>query len=68
MQSDEHIPQHALEKYAMEMLPESEIELVENHLLACEACRGRLGHLNQFMADLLKVVRETTQEVALEDG
>ncbi len=67
MNFDEHIPQDALEQYAMETLPESEIAPLEMHLVGCEACQDRLGHLNQFMADLLKVAREITQGVPPED-
>ena len=41
---NEHIWQDALEQYAMETLPESEIEPLEMHLLVCEACQDRLKH------------------------
>ena len=45
MEFNEHIPQDALEQYAMETLPESEIEPLEMHLLVCEACQDRLRDL-----------------------
>ena len=63
MDLNEHIWQDALEQYAMETLPESEIEPLEMHLLVCEACQDRLKHLDEFIAALRAAARKTAQDV-----
>jgi len=55
---DEHISEDAIEQYAMETLPQSEIEPLEMHLLVCEACQDRLTRIDQFIAALRAVARK----------
>ena len=52
MDLSEHILHDALERYAMETLPESEIAPLEVHLLVCPACQGRSRDLDDFLAAL----------------
>ena len=65
---NEHIWQDALEQYAMETLPESEIEPLEMHLLVCEACQDRLKHLDEFIAALRAAARKIAQDVPEEQA
>lgn len=68
MEFDEHISQDALEQYAMETSPESEIAPLEMHLLICPACQDRLGHLDQFITALCAAARKIAQEMPEESG
>lgn len=62
MEFAEHISQDALERYAMETSPDSEIEPLEMHLLVCEACQDRLKHLDEFLAALCAAARKIARD------
>ncbi len=68
MDLSEHVSQDALEQYAMETLPESEIEPLEEHLLVCEPCQDRLTHIDQFIAALRAAARKIAQDAPGEKG
>jgi anti-sigma factor RsiW len=68
MDPSDHISQDALEQYAMETLPESEIEPLEVHLRVCEACQDRLGHLDQFITAFCAAARKIAQDAPGEEG
>jgi hypothetical protein len=44
----EHVSEDLLERYLAQQGSESEVEVVETHLLICEACRGRLDELEDY--------------------
>src|SRR5215467_8171694 len=49
-QSTPHIHEDLLDQYAMATLPESSIADVEEHLLTCSLCQGRLVQADEFVA------------------
>lgn len=68
MDLGQQISKEELEQYAMEKLPESEIEPLEMHLLVCEACQDRLKHLDEFIAAVCAAARKITREAPPEEG
>jgi hypothetical protein len=48
-EQDSHAPDDVLEQYSLGTLPEEEAELLEEHLLICEECRGRLEETDAFI-------------------
>ncbi|HEY3443640.1 MAG TPA: zf-HC2 domain-containing protein [Paludibaculum sp.] len=46
----DHIPDEALEQYAMGKLPESEVASLEEHLLICLDCQYRLDAMDEYVA------------------
>jgi hypothetical protein len=58
----QHITDESLERYAMQMLPESELGPLEEHLLTCPNCLDRLQAEIEFVAamrDAAVTVRNT---------
>lgn len=45
----------------METLRETEIAPLELHLVLCEACQGRLTHIDQFIAAFCAAARKIAQ-------
>jgi anti-sigma factor RsiW len=68
MDLSEHVSQDASERYAVENLPESEIEPLEMHLLVCETCQDRLKHFDQFIAALRAAARKIAREGSPQTG
>jgi hypothetical protein len=48
--SVEHVPEDDVERYAMRSLPAPESDRLEEHLLVCSVCRGRLESTEQYVA------------------
>lgn len=48
----EHVSEDDLERYAMRTLPESAVAPLEEHLLICAECRGRLVETERYVAPL----------------
>ena len=44
----EHVSEKLLERYLTQQGSESEVEVVETHLLICDSCRGRLDELEDY--------------------
>jgi hypothetical protein len=44
----EHVSEKLLERYLAHQGSESEVEVVETHLLICDSCRGRLDELEDY--------------------
>jgi hypothetical protein len=44
----EHVSEKLLERYLAQQGSESEVEVVETHLLICDSCRGRLDELEDY--------------------
>ena len=44
----EHVSEKLLERYLAQQGSESEVEVVETHLLVCDSCRGRLDELEDY--------------------
>jgi hypothetical protein len=44
----EHVSEMLLERYLTQQGSESEVEVVETHLLICDSCRGRLDELEDY--------------------
>jgi len=44
----EHVSERLLERYLAQQGSESEVEVVETHLLICDSCRGRLDELEDY--------------------
>jgi hypothetical protein len=42
LSSNAHIPEHAVDLYALDRLPEVEVAVIEEHLLSCAQCRSDL--------------------------
>jgi predicted anti-sigma-YlaC factor YlaD len=57
-----HITHDALEQYAFKQLSETEIDLIEEHLLVCEYCRGTLD----FVEEEIRLLREALRLSELE--
>jgi len=62
--ADQHIPDEALELYAMNRLPETDTEGLETHLLTCERCQERLKDVDEYV----KAVRAALRELRSERG
>jgi anti-sigma factor RsiW len=45
-----HITEEDLERYAMRMAPEADLERIEEHLLICAECRDRLIETERVVA------------------
>ena len=54
-----HESEDRLELYALRRLPDSEVELVENHLLLCEECRERLEEVSAFAFSMRDTLKDT---------
>jgi predicted anti-sigma-YlaC factor YlaD len=46
----DHAADDDLERYSMRTLPAPEVEILEEHLLICSACRDRLTAVDQYVA------------------
>jgi hypothetical protein len=57
-----HVTDEALEQYAFNQMPESDVELIEEHLLVCEYCRGTLDQVE----DEIRLWREALRLSELE--
>jgi Putative zinc-finger len=53
-----HESEDRLELYALRRLPDSEVELVENHLLVCGACRERLEEVSAFAFSMRATLKD----------
>jgi predicted anti-sigma-YlaC factor YlaD len=49
-----HITYEALEQYAFKQLSEANVDLIEEHLLVCEYCRGTLD----YVEDEIRALKE----------
>jgi anti-sigma factor RsiW len=45
-----HISEEDLELYAMRMVPEADLERIEEHLFSCDECRDRLIETERVVA------------------
>ena len=61
-----HIPEDTLELYSMGRLSESEIEVVEEHLLVCNACQDSLQETEDFVRAFRAAVPELEIEPELQ--
>jgi hypothetical protein len=52
-----HAAQQALEQYAFGQLVDSELQLIEEHLLMCEYCRGVLDNVDEEIRVLREALR-----------
>ena len=48
MNSDNHADEDSLERYSLGRFREDGADPLEEHLLTCQACRDRLGHLDRY--------------------
>ena len=44
-----HIPEDALEKYALGQLPDPDCTPLDEHLLICPTCQSRLEELDEYV-------------------
>ncbi len=51
-----------MELYSLNRLPEDEAAAVEEHLLVCEECRGRLEEMDEYVAAMRIALAEVQQE------
>jgi hypothetical protein len=61
----QHATDDLLERYAMQALPESEVNRLENHLLACPECLERLQVELEFvtaMRDAATTIRRVNAD------
>ena len=49
METMNHISEDALERYAMQALPQSQIGPLEEHILTCPECRVREQAANEYV-------------------
>jgi hypothetical protein len=66
----EHLSEELLERYLMRQSSEREAEVVETHLLICDACTKRLDEMEDYcsimrMAFALLAVEERQMQAAL---
>ena len=47
-----HISDDDLERYALQSLPEAELAALEEHLLICSECRGRLEAIEPYVVSM----------------
>ena len=61
-----HIHEDDLERYAMQTLPEADLESLEEHLLICSACRERLDAETEFVSAIRSAAAQfkTSRNVA----
>jgi hypothetical protein len=58
-----HISDDSLEQYAMQTLPEPDVNLVEQHLLICEICQDRFRVTDAYVAAMRSALkRHETRE------
>jgi len=58
MDASDRISEGTLELYSMAKLAEPDTAKVEEHLLACESCRERLGEVDTYVADLREALEK----------
>ena len=63
----EHPVPHRLQAYALEDLPESDVSIVEEHLLVCERCRQVVSELDVFAPTLRGWGRKRTSAAFLHE-
>lgn len=51
-----------LELYALGRLPESEVAVIEEHLIVCAACRDRLDRIEAFAMGMLQALEQAPTE------
>ena len=59
-----HIREERLEAYAMNSLPPSEVETVEEHLLFCTACQDRMESIERYVKAMRGAANRLTKEQA----
>ena len=59
MEIVQHVPDETLERFAMQAIPDSESERLEEHILICPDCRERL----QAEIDFVTAMRRATAEI-----
>jgi hypothetical protein len=52
-----HASDDELELYALDRLPELEVDRVEDHLIVCDPCRDRLEHIGSFALTMRETLR-----------
>lgn len=62
MRLGECISEDAIEQYAMNKLPESEMEPLEEHLLVCLPCQDRVQLADEFLAVLRAAANRNAEE------
>jgi anti-sigma factor RsiW len=56
--SDGHFDEEAFERYSMGTLSGEEAEQIEEHLLICEACRGRVAESDAYVAAMRRAAKK----------
>ena len=56
--SDGHFDEEAFERYSMGTLSGEEAEQIEEHLLICEACRGRVAESDKYVAAMRRAAKK----------
>jgi hypothetical protein len=59
---DHHIEETTLERYSMGSLAEEAVAEVEEHLLLCEACQGRVAEADAYIRAMKQAVPELPAE------
>jgi hypothetical protein len=54
-QSSSHVGEELLEQYSVGCLAESDVARVEEHVLLCEACQDKLGHIDSWVRSVRRV-------------
>ena len=54
-----HSTDDDLELYALDRLAEAASALIEEHLLVCAECRGRLANWDQYLRAMRSAMRES---------
>jgi hypothetical protein len=60
----DHISDEALEQYAMQTLPESACGTLEEHLLVCSECQGRLDQTERY----IRAMRSSAMRIRRQNG
>jgi hypothetical protein len=60
-----HADEETLEKYSLKTLPEAETARLEEHLLVCPKCQGRLEEIDHFVAAIRQVAPRLRAEARL---
>jgi hypothetical protein len=68
MDASSHISKEQLEGYSLNRLEPAEADMVEEHLLLCEACRQQLREQDEFHATLRTALRQTPDSPRLRAG
>jgi hypothetical protein len=57
-----HLPDEAIEDYAMRRLAEGELPLVEEHLMVCPACQQKVEIVEALLSGLRQLAKDDDGE------